>query len=111
MQAFSSSGTQRHPFIVVHRLLIAMASLAVEFRLSSCSVQALEIVGSVVVVHGLYSTDSVAVVYQLSCSRAREIFPDQGSNPETPALAGRIISTVPPGKSFIVVLHLHFSNN
>ena len=52
-QAFSSCGKQRHPFIVVHRLLLAMASLAVEFRLSCCSVQAPEIVGSVVVVRGL----------------------------------------------------------
>ena len=38
--AFSSSGKQRLLFVVVHRLLIAVDSLAAEHRLSSCDMQA-----------------------------------------------------------------------
>ena len=34
-----------------------------------------------------------------SCSAACGIFPDQGSNPCPLALAGRFLTTVPPGKS------------
>ena len=48
-------------FIVVHGLLIAVASLFAEHRLWNA--------GSVVVAHGL------------SCSEACGIFPDQGGNP------------------------------
>ena len=61
------------PLIVGHRLLSVVASLAVECRLyvpggSSCSSRALGHTGSVVVAQGI------------SCSTARGIFPDQGSN-------------------------------
>ena len=49
---------------------------------------------SVVAAHGLssrdslpWSTGSVVVVYRLSCSVARGIFPDQGVESESPALA------------------------
>ena len=60
-QAFSSCGERGLPFIVVHRLLIVVASLVAQ--------------------HGLYSAGSVVVVHGLSCSAACGIFPDQGSNP------------------------------
>ena len=36
--------------------------------------------GSVVAAFGLYSTGSTAAMHGLSCSVARGIFPDQGSN-------------------------------
>ena len=41
---------------------------------------------------------SVVVAHGLSCSAACGIFPDQGSNPCPPALAGRFSTTAPPGK-------------
>ena len=41
---------------------------------------------------------SVVVAHGLSCSAACGILPDQGSNPFSPALAGRLSTTVPPGK-------------
>ena len=42
--------------------------------------------------------DSVVVAHGLSCSVACGIFLDQGSNPVSPALAGRFFTTRPPGK-------------
>ena len=42
---------------------------------------------------------SVGVELGFSVSMACEIFPDQGSNPWSPALAGRFLTTGPPGKS------------
>ena len=59
-RAFSSCGEQGLSFIVVHGLLIAVASLVVEHGLTWASV---------VVAHGLH------------CSAACGIFLDQGSNP------------------------------
>ena len=41
---------------------------------------------------------SVIVVHGPSCSAVCGIFPDQGSNPCPPALAGRLSTTAPPGK-------------
>ena len=41
---------------------------------------------------------SVIVAHGPSCSTACGIFPDQGSNPCPPALAGRFSTTAPPGK-------------
>ena len=58
--AFSSYSERGLLFVVVHRLLTAVASLVAE--------------------HGLYSTGSVVVAHGLSCSTACGIFPDQGSN-------------------------------
>ena len=40
------------------------------------------------------------MVHGLSCSAACGIFPDQGSNPVSPALVGGFLTIVPPGKSF-----------
>ena len=47
-------------------------------------------------VHRLQS--SVVVAFGLCCSTACGIFPDQGSNPVSPALAGGFFTTEPPGK-------------
>ena len=60
-RAFSSCSERGLLFAVVHRLLIAVASLY-------CGAWALVAQASVVVAHGL------------SCSEARGIFRDQGSN-------------------------------
>ena len=52
----------------VHRLLIEVVSLALEHRLWVHQLQWLQCMGSVVVAH------------ELSCSKTRGIFLDQGSN-------------------------------
>ena len=63
-------------FIVVHRLLIAVASLCCRARAS------------------------VAVAHGLSCSACGMWdLPGPGFEPMSPALAGRFLTTVPPGKS------------
>ena len=60
--------------------------------------QQLRCVGSEVVTPGLQSTGSVVAVHRLSCSTARGIFPDQGSNLAS-ALAGGFFTTEPPEKT------------
>ena len=45
------------------------------------------------------SSGSVVVAHGFSFSEAREVFPGQGSEPMSPALAGGFLSPVPPGKS------------
>ena len=59
--AFSDCSEQGLIFVVVHGLLIAVASV-VEYRL-----------------WGMWA--SVVVAHRLSCPEAHGIFPDQGSNP------------------------------
>ena len=44
-------------------------------------------------------TGPAVAVCGLSCLAAGRIFPYQGSNPRPPALAGRFLTTGPPGKS------------
>ena len=68
-------------FVVVRRLLIAVASLVAEHRLQAHGLQQLRHMGSVVVARGLQSAGSVVVVHRLSCSTACGIFLDQRSNP------------------------------
>ena len=73
-QAFSSCGERGLLFVVVHRLLIVVASLVAEqgsrcAGFSSCGTQALE--------RRLSSCGARG----LSCSMACGIFPDQGWNP------------------------------
>ena len=48
-----------------------------------------------VVEHGLRSTGSVVETHGLGCSLACGIFPNQGSKPLSPALAGGFFTTVP----------------
>ena len=78
LQAFSS-GEQGLLFVALHRLLIAVASPAVEQGLQGVR-------ASVVVAHGF------------SWFAAYGIFLDQGSNT---ALAGGFFNTEPPGKPYI----------
>ena len=67
--AFSSCGGRGLLFVVVHGLLVVVASLAAEHRLRARGLQQLWRAASVVVAHGF------------SCSTACGIFPHQGSNP------------------------------
>ena len=99
--AFSSCGKQGLLLVAVCRPLITMGSLVAGAW------------ASVGMVPRLKSTGSIAVAHVLSCSVAREIFPDQESNPcllhrqhgffttEPPGepLEGRFFTTGPPGKS------------
>ena len=68
-RAFSSCGERGLLFVVVRRLLTAVASLVAEHGLQARGLQQLQHAGSVVVAH------------RLSCSTVCGIFPDQGSNP------------------------------
>ena len=97
-QAFSSCNERGLLFVAVCGLLIAVASLAVEHGLQACGLQQLWHVGSVVVACGLQSTGSVVVAHRLSCSTACGIFPGPGLEPMSLALAGRFLTTAPPGK-------------
>ena len=65
--------TRSYSLAGVCRLLIAVISPVAEHRLWGSQ-------ASAVVAHGLYGTGSILVVHGLSCSTARGIFPDQGSN-------------------------------
>ena len=62
----------------------------------SFQLQELLHVGSVVAVPGLYSTGSIVVVHGLSC------FKGCGIEPVSPALAGRFLTTEPPGKPMTI---------
>ena len=70
---FSSSCKQRVLSSCGMQLLIVVASLVAEHRLQGMP-------ASVVVIHGLQSTGSIAVVHGLFCPTACGIFLDQGSN-------------------------------
>ena len=74
-----------------------MVPLVPEHGLQACELQKLRHVGSVVAVSGLRGLGSVLVGQGLSCSVARGIFLDQGSDLSS-ALAGRIFATEPLGK-------------
>ena len=84
MQAFSSCGKRGLSFIVVHGLLITVAcrcgAQALERRLSSCGTRAYQLV------------------------RDMWDLPGPGLEPVSPELAGRFLTTVPPGKSYMRVL-------
>ena len=75
---------------------------------SGCSmwVQELQRVGSECMGFSSGGTGSVGVVHGLICSAACRIFLDQASNP--PALAGRFLSTVLPGKSRYLIFEAEF---
>ena len=50
---------------------------------------------------------SAIMAHGPSCSAACGIFPDQGSNPCPPALAGRFSTTAPPGKPSLIFKDRH----
>ena len=90
MQTFSSCNEQGLFFIVVCRLLIVMASLVAEYRLWVNGLQQLQLGGSIVVAHALQLFHNM---WNL---------PRPGVRPVSPALSGRFLSTVPPGKSLLI---------
>ena len=101
MWGFSSCGERGLLFIVVCGLLIAVASLVAEHRPSSAW-------ASVVVACGLSSCGSQALECRLgSCGALAYLFrgmwdlPGPELEPVSPALAGRFLTTAPPGKSLI----------
>ena len=67
--------------VCVHGLLIVVPSHVAERGLLGVQASAAAAHGSVLLVPGLSSTDSVVVVPGLCCPRACGIFPDQASNP------------------------------
>ena len=107
-RAFSSCGEQGLLFIAVCGLLIAVSSLVAEHGLQGTR-------ASVVVAHGLSSCGLRGLERRLSsCGTWAQLLcgmwdlPSPGLEPVSAALAGRFLTTVPPGKSQYLVLNLHF---
>ena len=110
VQAFFGCDDQGILLIAVRRLLIVVGSLVAEHRLQVHRLQQLQHVGSVVAAHGLQAVDFnscglLALEHRLSsCARAQLLcsmwdLPGPGLKPMSPALAGRFLTTAPPGKS------------
>ena len=78
--------------VVVHGLLIAVASFVEGHRFQSAQAQ-------LVASCGLQSVSSVVVEHRLSCLAACGILPEQCLEPMFPAFAGIFLTTGPPGKS------------
>ena len=90
--------------VAVHGLLIAVASLVVEHRLQAHKLQQLWHAG-------FSSCGSWALEHRLSSCGARAQLlhgmwglPGPGLEPMCPALAGGFLTTVPPGKSWNLLL-------
>ena len=94
----SSCGQQGLLFLEAHGLLAVVASLVAEHGRSLWSTWTLAVAAP-----GLWSPDSVVVVHGLSSSSVCGIFPDQGYEPVSPAVAGGLFTTEPPGKAQRVV--------
>ena len=83
-------------FVVVCRLSLVAVSWVTLVSVRGL----LSEVASLVAEHRLYSVGSVVAVHRLSCPEARGILaPRPGIEPMSPALAGRFLTTGPPGKS------------
>ena len=85
---------------------------------SCCRARALGVWPSVVVAHGLSSYGSRALELRLSSCGTRALLlcsmwdlPGPGLEPTYPALAGRFLTTAPPGKSQRVKLSLKVNFN
>ena len=103
VRAFSSCSERGLLLVLVHGLLIAVAS--------RCGARALGVWASVVAVRGLSSCGSRAPERRLSSCRARALLlrgmwglPGPGLEPVSPALAGGFLTTASPGKSHILFL-------
>ena len=92
-RAFSSCGEWGPLFIVVHGLLIVVASLVAEHRLQSRRLQQLWHMSSVAVARRLSSCGSWAQLLHGMWD-----LPRPGIEPLSPALAGEFLTTVPQGK-------------
>ena len=94
-------------YLRLHWVLIAacglFSSCGEQGLLSSCGMQASLCGGfSCCGAQALGMQTSVVVVHGHRCPAACGIFPDQGSNPVSPALAGGFFITGPPGKSTVL---------
>ena len=86
-------------FVVVCRLSLVAVSWVTLVSVRGL----LSEVASLVAEHRLYSVGSVVAVHRLSCPEARGILvPRPGIEPMSPALAGRFLTTGPPGKSCLL---------
>ena len=92
MRAFSSCCERGLLFVAVRGLLIVVASHCGGF--SCCKAWALGVRASVVVVLRLSSYGSQAQLLHSMWD-----LPGRGLKPVSPALAGRLLTTAPPGKS------------
>ena len=92
--AFSSCSKWGLLFVALHGLLIAVASLVAEHGLQASGLQQLQHTVSVVVARGLSSYGARAQLLQ-----GMWYLPGPGLEPVSPALAGRFLTTAPPGKS------------
>ena len=106
VHVFSSCSERGLLLVVVHGLLIAVASLVAEHRLQECGLHQLQHVGSVVVACRLSSCGSWALECRLSsCGPQAQLLlsmcdlPELGIKPVSFVLAGGFFTTVPPGKS------------
>ena len=100
-RAFSSCGERGLLFVAVCGLLIAVASFVAEHRLQA---------------PGFRSCGAWAVERRLSsCGTQAQLLrgmwdlPGPGLEPMSPALAGRFLTTAPPGKPFFMFLMCFFS--
>ena len=107
-QAFSSCGERGLLLVAVRGLLIAVASLVAEPRLQGTQ-------ASVVVAHRLSSCGLRALEHRFSgCGARAQLLrsmwdlPGPGLEPVSPALAGRFLTTAPPGKSLFDFLKCAF---
>ena len=89
-RAFSSCGERGPLFIAVRRPLIIAASLAAEHRLQTCR---------------LSSCGSRAQLL-----RGMWDLPRPGLEPASPALAGRFLTTAPPGKPYMFFFKVSFGS-
>ena len=95
-----SCGERRLPFAAVRGLLTAVASLVAEHGLLACGLSSC---GSWAPEHRLSSCGT-----QVHLLRGTWDLPGPGLEPGSPALAGGLSTTVPPGKSMIVVFKSFF---
>ena len=101
-------GNGGYALVAVYSFLIVVASLLQSMEPRTCELKWLWLVGSEVAACRLQSTDSVAVAPRLRFSTACGIFPGQGSN-LSPALAGGIFTTEPPGKLHLKILNFFYT--
>ena len=91
-----------YSLVEVHRLRIAVASLAAEHGLWVLGPQQLWPMVSGVAAPRLWSTGSVVMMHRLRCSAARGILVSwSGIELTSPALPGKFLPSGPPGRPLL----------